>query len=184
MTVSDVERDEHEITPLELFLDLTFVFAMTQVTILLADDPTWGGVFRGMLVLAALWWAWSAYAWLTSAMDVDEGGVRLVMLASMGAMFGLSIVGDLSAVTAAVFALGGLTHDAARNELIRAGAARLARAHDEAPRDAQALGRARLGRRAKRAARHDGRPLGLAPRVPAHRVRPLRRPPPLCAWLL
>src|SRR5688572_3189693 len=59
---------------------------MTQVTSLLADDRTWGGVLRGMLVLAALWWAWGAYAWLTSAMDVDEGGVRLVMLASMGAM--------------------------------------------------------------------------------------------------
>jgi low temperature requirement protein LtrA len=91
MTVSDVERDEHAITPLELFFDLTFVFAMTQVTILLADDPTWGGVFRGMLVLAALWWAWSAYAWLTSATDVDEGGVRLVVLASMGAMFGVAL---------------------------------------------------------------------------------------------
>src|SRR5687768_14999604 len=39
-----------------------------------------------MLVLAALWWAWSVYAWLTSAMDVDEGGVRLAMLASTGAM--------------------------------------------------------------------------------------------------
>jgi low temperature requirement protein LtrA len=44
-----------------------------------------------MLVLAALWWAWSVYAWLTSAMDVDEGGVRLVMLASMGAMFGVAL---------------------------------------------------------------------------------------------
>jgi low temperature requirement protein LtrA len=81
------ERDaEHQVTPLELFFDLAFVFAMTQVTSLLADDPTWGGVLRGMLVLAALWWAWEAYAWLTSAMDVDEGGVRLVMLAAMGAM--------------------------------------------------------------------------------------------------
>jgi low temperature requirement protein LtrA len=81
------ERDaEHQVTPLELFFDLAFVFAMTQVTSLLADDPTWGGVLRGMLVLAALWWAWDAYAWLTSAMDVDEGGVRLVMLAAMGAM--------------------------------------------------------------------------------------------------
>src|SRR5687768_2467284 len=59
---------------------------MTQVTSLLADDPTWSGVLHGMLVLAALWWAWAAYAWLTSAMDVDEGGVRLVMLASTGAM--------------------------------------------------------------------------------------------------
>ena len=91
MTVADVERDEHEITPLELFFDLTFVFGMTQVTILLADDPTWGGVFRGMLVLAALWWAWTAYAWLTSATDVDEGGVRLVVLASMAGMFGVAL---------------------------------------------------------------------------------------------
>jgi low temperature requirement protein LtrA len=44
-----------------------------------------------MLVLAALWWAWSVYAWLTSAIDVDQGGVRLVMLASMGAMFGVAL---------------------------------------------------------------------------------------------
>ena len=44
-----------------------------------------------MLVLAALWWAWTAYAWLTSAMDVDEGGVRLAMLASMVAMFGVAL---------------------------------------------------------------------------------------------
>jgi low temperature requirement protein LtrA len=90
MTVSTLSR-EHQVTPLELFFDLTFVFAMTQVTVMLADDPTWGGVLRGMLVLAALWWAWSVYAWLTSAIDVDEGGVRLVMLAAMAAMFGAAL---------------------------------------------------------------------------------------------
>ena len=84
-------EDEHQVTPLELFFDLVFVFAMTQVTSFLADDPTWGGVLRGMLVLAALWWAWSVYAWLTSATDVDEGGVRLVMLASIAAMFGVAL---------------------------------------------------------------------------------------------
>jgi low temperature requirement protein LtrA len=94
--VSDAEHeleygDEHRVTPLELFFDLTFVFAMTQVTNLLAEDPTWLGAFRGMLVLAALWWAWTAYAWLTSAMDVDEGGIRLAMLTSMGAMFGVAL---------------------------------------------------------------------------------------------
>ena len=94
--MSDAERElehggEHQVTPLELFFDLVFVFAFTQVTRLLVDDPTWGGVFRGMLVLAALWWAWSVYAWLTSAMDVDEGGVRLVMLAAMAAMFGAAL---------------------------------------------------------------------------------------------
>jgi low temperature requirement protein LtrA len=89
--VADAERElepdaEHQVTPLELFFDLVFVFAATQVTSLLADDPSWDGVLRGMLILAALWWAWTAYAWLTSATDIDEGGVRLVMLASMGAM--------------------------------------------------------------------------------------------------
>jgi low temperature requirement protein LtrA len=94
--VSDAEYElahdpEHQVTPLELFFDLTFVFAMTQVTVLLADDPTWGGVLRGMLVLAALWWGWGVYAWLTSAMDIDEGGVRLAMLAAMGAMFGVAL---------------------------------------------------------------------------------------------
>ncbi len=78
--------DEHQVTPVELFFDLVFVFAITQVTRQLANEPTWGGVLRGMLVLAALWWAWNVYAWLTSATDVDEGGVRLAMLVSMGAM--------------------------------------------------------------------------------------------------
>jgi low temperature requirement protein LtrA len=91
VSVSDGERelehdDEHQVTPLELFFDLVFVFAITQVTSFLARDPTWGGLLRAMLVLAALWSAWSGYAWLTSAMDVDEGGVRLAMLAAMVAM--------------------------------------------------------------------------------------------------
>jgi low temperature requirement protein LtrA len=100
--VSEVEREqEHQVTPLELFFDLVFVFAITQVTSLLAHHPTWGGVLRGMLVLTALWWAWTAYAWLTSTMDVDEGGVRLAMLASMGAM-----------LFAALAAPGAFTHDA------------------------------------------------------------------------
>jgi low temperature requirement protein LtrA len=84
-------REEHQVTPLELFFDLVFVFAITQVTSLLADDPTWTGVLRGVLVLAALWWAWSTYAWLTSTIDVDEGGVRLVMLGAMAVMFGVAL---------------------------------------------------------------------------------------------
>ena len=85
------EQSEHSVTPLELFFDLVFVFAFTQVTRLLVEDPTWGGVLRGMLVLAALWMAWTGYAWLTSTIDVDEGGVRLAMLASAAAMLGVAL---------------------------------------------------------------------------------------------
>jgi low temperature requirement protein LtrA len=82
---------EHRVTPLELFFDLAFVFGFTQVTSLLVDDPSWGGILRGMLVLAALWWAWSGYAWFTSTLDADEGGVRLAMLAAMAAMFAAAL---------------------------------------------------------------------------------------------
>jgi low temperature requirement protein LtrA len=84
---------EHEqrVTPLELFFDLVFVFAITQVTTLLADDPTWGGLARGLLVLCALWWAWAAYAWLTNTLDPEEGVVRLVMFAVMAAMLVVSL---------------------------------------------------------------------------------------------
>ena len=48
------ESVEKKVEPLELFLDLVFVFALTQVTARLADDPTWGGLLRGLLVLAAI----------------------------------------------------------------------------------------------------------------------------------
>jgi low temperature requirement protein LtrA len=87
-----VERDERDtVVPLELFFDLVFVFAFTQVTTLLIGDPTWGGVLRAALLLSILWWAWSAYAWLTNTLDPEEGGVRLVMLAAIAAMLIASI---------------------------------------------------------------------------------------------
>jgi low temperature requirement protein LtrA len=82
---------EHRVTPLELFFDLVFVLAITQVTAMLADDPTWQGLARGMLVLGALWWSWSAYAWLTNTVDADEGGTRLAMLSAMAAMLVVAI---------------------------------------------------------------------------------------------
>jgi low temperature requirement protein LtrA len=77
---------EQRVTPLELFFDLVFVFAITQVTSMLAADPTWGGLLRGLLVLGALWWAWGAYAWLTNTLNPEEGAVRIAMFVAMAAM--------------------------------------------------------------------------------------------------
>jgi low temperature requirement protein LtrA len=77
---------EQRVTPLELFFDLVFVFGLTQVTGMLAADPTGGGLLRGMLVLGALWWAWTAYAWLTNTLDSQEGMVRIAMFGAMAAM--------------------------------------------------------------------------------------------------
>ena len=79
-------RETERVTPLELFFDLVFVLAITQCTALMADDPTWAGLARGLLVLGVLWWSWVGYAWLTSVLDPEEGGVRLVMFVAMAAL--------------------------------------------------------------------------------------------------
>ena len=78
--------EEQKVTPLELFFDLVFVFAFTQVTGLMAGNPTWEGVGQGMLVLAAVWWAWGGFAWLTNSLHSDDGIARLGLMAAMAAM--------------------------------------------------------------------------------------------------
>jgi low temperature requirement protein LtrA len=79
-------REVERVKPLELFFDLVFVLAITQCTTLMIDHPTWEGIAQGMLVLALLWWAWTAYAWLTSVVDPEEGSVRLALFAAMAAL--------------------------------------------------------------------------------------------------
>ena len=79
------------VTPLELFFDLVFVFAITQVTGLMSEQATWEGILNGMLVLAALWWAWAGYAWLTNSLPADGGAIRLAMIGAMAAMLVASL---------------------------------------------------------------------------------------------
>jgi low temperature requirement protein LtrA len=96
---------QERVTPLELFFDLVFVFAITQVTGLVSADPTWSGLTKGLLVLGVLWWAWAAYAWLTNTIDPDEGVVRIAMLGAMAAMLITSLaVPDVFGDDALLFA--------------------------------------------------------------------------------
>ena len=76
-------RQEDRVLPLELFFDLVFVLAITQCTTLMSHHTTWEGLGQGMLILALLWWSWTAYAWLTSVVDPEEGGVRIALFAAM-----------------------------------------------------------------------------------------------------
>ena len=78
-------RQEDRVLPLELFFDLVFVLALTQCTTLMSQHATWEGLGQGMLILALLWWSWVAYAWLTSVVDPEEGGVRIALFAAMAA---------------------------------------------------------------------------------------------------
>jgi low temperature requirement protein LtrA len=78
---------DHRVTPLELFFDLVFVFAFTQVTTLWLDEPSWTGLARGLLVLAILWWVWASYAWLTNSARSEPALVAAVILVAMSALF-------------------------------------------------------------------------------------------------
>jgi low temperature requirement protein LtrA len=75
---------EQEVTALELFFDLVFVFAITQVTSFLYHDPTWLRLLEALAILMALWFAWTGYAWLGNTAGTDEGAVRVVLLGVMG----------------------------------------------------------------------------------------------------
>jgi len=85
------ERGDKRVEPLELFFDLVFVFALTQVTARLADDSGWAGLGRGLVILALIWWAWAAYSWLTNEVDCSLRPVRLVIFASMICMLFVSL---------------------------------------------------------------------------------------------
>jgi low temperature requirement protein LtrA len=79
---------EHAVaTPIELFFDLVFVFALTRVTDWMAEDPTVGRVVRGILIITVMWWCWIGYAWLSNVVKADEGSMRIGLFAAMGAMF-------------------------------------------------------------------------------------------------
>ena len=83
---ADAGPGDRSVKPFELFFDLVFVYAFTQVTQLLAHELSWGGLGQGILLLAVMWMAWASYSWLGTHIDLDEGPVRLAMLFVMGGM--------------------------------------------------------------------------------------------------
>ncbi len=87
---TEEERDK-KASYLELFFDLVFVFAFTQVTALILEDTSAAGFLRSTLVLAMVWWAWSAYAWLTNAIDIENVVTRLLIFTAMGAGFFMAL---------------------------------------------------------------------------------------------
>ncbi len=78
--------ETHRVTPAELFFDLVFVYAITQVTALLADEPTVLGLAQGLVLLYLLWWVWCCFAWLGNVVRADTGVLRLILLAVMALM--------------------------------------------------------------------------------------------------
>jgi low temperature requirement protein LtrA len=83
---------EHDrVTTLELFFDLVFVFALTQISALVAGNLTAEGAARGLVVLGLLWWAWTAFTWLGNVARADVGVVRAGLVVAMGLVFAMAL---------------------------------------------------------------------------------------------
>jgi low temperature requirement protein LtrA len=80
-------EEERRTSYLELFFDLVFVFAITQVTGLLLNNLHPAGFARAALVLALVWWAWSGFTWMTNAIDIESQVTKLLFLAGMAGAF-------------------------------------------------------------------------------------------------
>ena len=80
LRTSSPDEEQHA-SNLELFFDLVFVFAVTQVSHLLLPDLGWHAAGKSLLVLLVVWWAWNYTTWVTNMLDPDALVVRLLVLA-------------------------------------------------------------------------------------------------------
>ncbi|MEV7565840.1 low temperature requirement protein A [Streptomyces tanashiensis] len=83
--------DDHKVTPAELFFDLVFVYAITQVTALMAAAPSPMRMVGAMVVLALLWWCWCAFAWLGNVVRADSGALFGVLVTVMAVVLIVSL---------------------------------------------------------------------------------------------
>ena len=83
--------DEVRVSTVELFFDLVFVFTITQVTILVAHDPSWTRVAEAELVFGNVWYLYGAYAWLTNAVSPRGTTFRLLLFLGMVGFFVMAL---------------------------------------------------------------------------------------------
>lgn len=86
-----VRRSGTAVSPLELFFDLVFVFAVTQVSHRLLEHLTWQGAAEAAMLLLVVWWSWNYTTWATNELDPDRPVVRVLLLALMFASLLMSI---------------------------------------------------------------------------------------------
>jgi low temperature requirement protein LtrA len=79
------------VTFIELFFDLVFVFAVTQIVGLFYDGVTWAAVGQGILLFWLVWWAWSQFTWALNHGDTTNYLVEGAMLAATGIAFFMAV---------------------------------------------------------------------------------------------
>src|SRR5262245_60320485 len=76
-----------KVTRLEVFFDLVFVYAVFNVARATFEDLGQGGLLRGLLILALLWWCWISYVWVGNSVRAGEGAMPIVLFAVMAGVF-------------------------------------------------------------------------------------------------
>lgn len=76
-------HQHHRVTFVELFFDLVFVFAITQVSHTLLAHFTPLGVVQVCILMLAVWWVWVFMSWVTNWLDPERTPVRLMLFAMM-----------------------------------------------------------------------------------------------------
>ena len=79
----DGTQANDRVSAIELFFDLVFVFAVTQLSHYLLEHHNVAGALQTLLMFLAVWWAWIYTAWATNWLDPDHAPVRLVLIAVM-----------------------------------------------------------------------------------------------------
>ena len=88
-------NEDQGATFVELFFDLVFVFAITQVTGLIHHDLTFAGIGKALLVFWMIWWGWTQFTWALNPINTEHATVRLWTLAATGIAFIMAVsVGD------------------------------------------------------------------------------------------
>ncbi len=77
------EAGADRVSFIELFFDLVFVFAVTQLSHHVIEHPTPRGVLEGVLMLIAVWWVWIYTTWVTNWMNPEKTPVRWMLIAMM-----------------------------------------------------------------------------------------------------
>uniref|UniRef100_Q07R68 Low temperature requirement A n=1 Tax=Rhodopseudomonas palustris (strain BisA53) TaxID=316055 RepID=Q07R68_RHOP5 len=75
----------HRVTYVELFFDLVFVFAVTQISHYLLAHFTPLGALQTAILMLAVWWVWVYTSWITNWLDPEQTAVRLMLFALMAA---------------------------------------------------------------------------------------------------
>ena len=78
-----VPHQHSRVTYVELFFDLVFVFAVTQISHTLLAHFTLLGALQVTLLFLAVWWVWVFTSWITNWLNPEKTPVRLLLFAMM-----------------------------------------------------------------------------------------------------